>query len=160
MKRVALLTALILLPVLAFAGEYKNADAIKGLTSVKVICDVNLGDPQLLLSRMEQIDDTYTELIDAGIQPSFIVVFRGPATRYVTKGTGYVDAKQSAVKKKIQEWITQFHENGFKLEQCAIAAQTLKVSYTDILPQITIVQNGYVSMAAYQNKGYALLPMD
>jgi len=29
-----------------------------------------------------------------------------------------------------------------------------------VLPQISVVQNGYISIVAYQNKGYALLPMD
>ncbi|MGD9189483.1 MAG: hypothetical protein PVI89_14780, partial [Desulfobacteraceae bacterium] len=65
-----------------------------------------------------------------------------------------------ATKKAVQEWIAQFRENGFSLEQCAIAARGQKVSYGDVLPQITVVQNGYISLVAYQNRGYALLPMD
>jgi hypothetical protein len=40
------------------------------------------------------------------------------------------------------------------------AARAQKVSYGDVLPQITVVQNSYISIVAYQNKGYALLPMD
>ena len=63
-------------------------------------------------------------------------------------------------KKEIKEWIGQFQENGFFLEQCAIAARGQKVPYEDILPQIKVVQNGYISIVAYQNRGYALLPMD
>lgn len=151
---------MLLIPVISFADQYTDARALKGLKSIKVICDVNVGDPKLLLRRLELIDETYTQLIDAGIQPSFIVAFRGPATKYVTKGTGYITAENHAIKKEIQGWITQFHQNGFSLEQCAIAARGQKVSYNDILAPITIVQNGYISIVAYQNKGYALLPMD
>jgi hypothetical protein len=88
------------------------------------------------------------------------VAFRGPATKYVTKGTGYVTSENHSIKKEIQGWITQFDKNGFSLEQCAIAARGQKISFGDVLPQITIVQNGYISIVAYQNKGYALLPMD
>jgi intracellular sulfur oxidation DsrE/DsrF family protein len=160
MKRTAILIAMLLLPVIAFANEFTDANALKGLKTVKVICDVNVGDPKILLRRMELIDETYTQLIDAGVQPSFIVAFRGPATKYVTKGTGYVASKNHFIKKEIQGWIAQFHQNGFSLEQCAIATRGQKVSYNDILSQITIVQNGYISIVAYQNKGYALLPMD
>ena len=109
---------------------------------------------------MELIDDTYTQLIDAGIQPTFIVAFRGPATKYVTRGIRYVSPENQAIKKEIQGWIEQFQENGISLEQCAIAARGQKVSYEDVLPQITVVQNSYISIVAYQNKGYALLPMD
>ncbi len=160
MKTAALLTAILLAPVIIYANQVADANALKGLKTVKVICDVNVGDPKLLLRRMELIDETYTQLIDAGVQPTFIVTFRGPASKYVTRGTGYVSPKNHAIKKEIQGWIAQFHENGFLLEQCAIAARGQKVPYSDILPQITVVRNGYISIIAYQNKGYALLPMD
>jgi uncharacterized protein len=160
MKTAALLIAILLVPVMTLADQLTDAKALKGLKAVKVVCDVNVGDPKLLLRRMELIDETYTQLMDAGIQPTFIVAFRGPATKYVTRGTGYVSPEHHAIKKEIQGWIAQFHENGFSLEQCAIAARGQKVSYGDILPQITVVRNGYISIVAYQNKGYALLPMD
>jgi len=160
MKNAILFIVMLFLPVNTFANQLTDAKALKGLTSVKVICDVNVGDPKLLLRRLEMIDETYTQLIDAGIHPSFIVAFRGPATRYVTNGTGYVASEDLSIKKEIQGWISQFHGNGFALEQCAIAARGQNVSYGDVLPQITIVQNGYISIVAYQNKGYALLPMD
>jgi intracellular sulfur oxidation DsrE/DsrF family protein len=160
MKSVALLIAVLVLPVTTLANQLSDANALKGLKTVKVVCDVNVGDPGLLLRRIGQIDDTYTQLIDAGIQPIFIVAFRGPATKYVTRGTEYVSPEHHTIKKEIQGWIDQFHENGIILEQCAIAARAQKVSYDDLLPQITVVQNGYISIVAYQNRGYALLRMD
>jgi intracellular sulfur oxidation DsrE/DsrF family protein len=160
MKSAALLIAILLAPTTILANQFTDDKALEGLKAVKVICDVNIGDPELLLRRIELIDETYTQLIDAGLQASFIVAFRGPATKYVTRGTRYVAPENQDVKKEIQGWIAQFRENGFLLEQCAIAALAQEVDYNDILPQITVVQNGYISMIAYQNKGYALLPMD
>ena len=160
MKCVALLIAILMVPVTTLANQLTDANALKGLKAVKVVCDVNVGDPKLLLRRMELIDDTYTQLIDAGIQPTFIVAFRGPATKYVTNGASYVTPENNAIKKDLQGWIAQFHQNGFSLELCAIAARGQKVPYNDILSPITIVQNGYISIIAYQNKGFALLPMD
>ena len=160
MKYIALLIAMLLVPVTALANQLTDTKALKGLKAVKVVCDVNVGDPKLLLRRMELIDDTYTQLIDAGIQPTFVVAFRGPATKFVTRGTRYVSPEHHAIKKEIKGWIDQFQENGFSLEQCAIAARGQKISYEDVLPQITVVQNGYISIVAYQNRGYALLPMD
>ena len=160
MKIALLLIGLLLAPATTFADRFADANALKGLKTVKVVCDVNVGDPKLLLRRLELIDETYTQLIDAGIHPFFIVAFRGPASKYVTRGSGYVAPEHQSTKKQIQGWIAQFHENGFSLEQCAIAARGQKVAHGDILPQITVVQNSYISIAAYQNKGYALLPMD
>ena len=160
MKVAPLLLAMLLLPIPVCAGQLNNADALNGLKTIKVVCDVNVGDPETLLWRMELIDETYTQLLDAGIQPTFVVTFRGPATNFVTRGTGHVPLEDRAIKKKIQGWVGQFHKNGFALEQCAIAAHALKIPIGDILPQITVVRNGYISIVAYQNKGYALLPMD
>jgi intracellular sulfur oxidation DsrE/DsrF family protein len=160
MKTALLLAAILLLPVITLAGQFNDADALKGLNTVRVVCDVNVGEPELLLRRIELIDETYTQLIDAGTHPVFIVAFRGPATKYVTRGSGYVSAEHHAIKAEIQGWISQFHENGLSLEQCAIAARGQKVAPADILPQIKVVRNGYISLIAYQNKGFALLPMD
>ena len=160
MKNFVLALSLLLFPVGIFANQLTNVNALKGLKNVKVICDVNVGDPKLLLRRIELIDETYTQLIDAGVKPSVVVAFRGPATKYVTRGTGHVPHEDQAIKKEIQGWIGQFSENEISLEQCAIAARGQKVPYDDLLPQITVVQNGYISIVAYQNKGYALLPMD
>lgn len=160
MKTVALFTMMILAPVIVTAGAFTNTRALKGLNTVKVVVDVNVGGPKLLLRRIELIDETYTQLLDAGVKPVFVVAFRGPATRYVTWGKRHVAPEHETVKKKIQGWIGQFHENGFTLEQCAIAARGQKVPAGDILPEITVVKNGYISIVAYQNKGFALLPMD
>ena len=160
MKITALFLLMMLLPVPATAGTFTDTRALEGLTTVRVVVDVNVGKPELLLRRIELIDETYTQLLDAGVQPVFVVAFRGPATRFVTRGEGHVAREHLAVKKKIQGWIGQFAENGFTLEQCALAARGQKVPPGDILAEINVVQNGYISLVAYQNKGFALLPMD
>jgi len=160
MKITVLLSLIMLLPGLATAGTFNDARALEGLTTVKVVVDVNVGEPKLLLRRIQLIDETYTQLLDAGAKPVFVVAFRGPATRFVTRGEGHVAKEHLAVKKEVQGWVGQFAENGFSLEQCAIAARGQKVPPGDILPEINVVQNGYVSLVAYQNKGFALLPMD
>ena len=144
----------------AAAGEFNDADALRGLKEVRIVADVNVGKPKLLLRRLELIDDTYTQLIDAGVTPTIVVAFRGGATKFVTHGDGYVPADQQGIKKEVQGWISQFAENGLVLEQCAIAARGQKVKAGDILPSIKVVQNGYISLIGYQNRGYALLPMD
>jgi intracellular sulfur oxidation DsrE/DsrF family protein len=142
------------------AGRFDDADALRGLKAVQIVADVNVGKPTLLLRRLELIDDTYTQLLDAGVTPTFVVAFRGGATKFVTRADGYVPAEHLAIKKEVQGWISQFAENGLVLEQCAIAARGQKVKASDILSSIKVVQNGYISLIGYQNRGYALLPMD
>lgn len=150
----------VLWPWMAFADNLDDRVALADLKSVKIICDVNVGDADLLLRRLELIDETYTQLLDAGITPTIVVAFRGGASHYVTAGDKYVDATRVKTKREIQGWIDQFRQNGFRLEQCAIAAKAQKVDQADVLAAIHVVQNGYISIAAYQNRGYALLSMD
>ena len=156
-----LITALLfLISSTAFAGNVNDTVALADLKAIKIICDVNVGEPELLLRRLELIDETYSQLQDAGVSPTIVVAFRGGASQYVTKGDKYVAAENIAAKQAIQEWIDLFQQHGFRLEQCAIAAKAWKVDPPDLLPAVQLVQNGYISIVAYQSRGYALLPMD
>lgn len=158
--RYTIMTLLLIWPAMAFAGNMDDRVALADLKSVKIICDVNVKEAKLLLRRLELIDETYTQLLDAGVTPTIVVAFRGGASHYVTRGDKYVDAKNAGIKKEIQGWIDQYRQHGFRLEQCAIAAKAWKVDQADFLAPIHVVQNGYISIVAYQSRGYALLPMD
>jgi intracellular sulfur oxidation DsrE/DsrF family protein len=143
-----------------FAGNVDDNHALADLKSVKIVCDVNVGEAKLLLRRLELIDETYSQLIDAGVTPTVVVAFRGGASLFVTRGMKYVDPGDLGAKNEIQGWIDQFSQHGFRIEQCAIAAKAHKIDLADFLPAVTAVQNGYISIVAYQARGYALLPMD
>lgn len=155
-----IITLMLIIPAMVCAGNPDDHVALDDLTSVQIICDVNVGKAKLLLRRLELIDETYSQLLDAGITPTIVVAFRGGASLYVTTGEKYVDAENREMKKEIRGWIDQFRRHGFRLEQCAIAARAWKVDPADFLPAINVVQNGYISIVAYQARGYALLPMD
>jgi hypothetical protein len=159
MKNV-LIVLLVLFPSILHAGNLDDKQALSDLTSVKIVCDVNVGEAKLLLRRLELIDETYSQLLDAGVTPTVVVAFRGGASPFVTKGDKYVDTKDADTKKEIQGWIDQFNQHGFRIEQCAIAAKAHKVDPADLLPMVNVVQNGYISIVAYQARGYAYLPMD
>ena len=160
MRTMIAVAFLLLCPTWLFAGSDDNKTALADLKSIKIICDVNVGEAKLLLRRLELIDETYSQLLDAGVTPTMVIAFRGGASRYVTRGPAHVDAKERDIKAEIQGWVEQFRLNGLRLEQCAIAAKTWKIAFNDFLPTVELVQNGYISIVAYQTRGYALLPMD
>ena len=159
MKSLLVLLSL-LLPSILYAGSIDNHVALADLKQVKIVCDVNVGAPELLLQRLELIDESYSQLLDAAVAPTVVITFRGEASRYVTRGDGHVAADALETKKAIGLLIDQFQRNGIRMEQCAIAARARHIDPTDFLPAVDVVQNGYVSIVAYQNRGYALLPMD
>jgi intracellular sulfur oxidation DsrE/DsrF family protein len=143
-----------------FAGEYANKRALANIDSVRVYYDVNMGIPAKLQMRLTLIDKTYDQLVAAGVKPEFVVGFRGKASYFVTKGNDYVLEEDLAIKKRVHQWIKAFKEKGIVTEQCQIAAELHDIDPEDFLPEIEVVQNGYISMIGYQAKGYSQVPMD
>lgn len=146
----------------ASAKEYTNERALRDLTAVKVYYDVNTGVPKQLLIRLRLINETYDQLVKAGVKPEFIVGFRSAASNYVTKGEeDYVfEDDEIAAKKKVHEWVKRFKAKGIRMEQCVVAARLFEIEPEDFLPEIELVGNGYISMIGYQAKGYSQVPMD
>lgn len=161
-KSIPLMIAMaLLLPfVLATAGEYSNTRALFKISSVKVYYDVNIGIADKLTTRLMLIDKTYNQLVKAGVQSEFVVGFRGKATSFVTKGDDYVFEEELTAKRKVHEWVRSFKSRGIIVEQCLIAAGLQRIDPEDFLPEIEIVENGYISMIGYQAKGYSQVPMD
>jgi hypothetical protein len=139
---------------------YDNSDALKGIKNVRIYFDVNLKDDDLLVFRMELLDRTIQHLQEADVDASVVIGFRGAASRYITRDDHYVLEEQVANKIKIQDWVKQFAKQGFRIEQCAVAAEMLDIPTDDFLSEIEIVGNGYVSLIGYQAQGYAVVSMD
>ena len=143
-----------------FSDEYANKRALNNISTAKTYFDVNMGIAKKLVTRLKLIDTTYEQLTAAGVRPEFVVGFRGKATRFVTKGNDYVLEEDFAEKKKVHILVKRLQERGIPMEQCLIAAGFQYVAPEDILPEIELVQNGYISMIGYQIKGFAQVPMD
>ena len=159
-KSIYLCICLMLASTMSFAAQFNNEKALKGLSSVKIVCDVNVGDPDLLLTRMYFLDTTYSQLLDFEVKPTIVVAFRGKASLFITKNDKYIKAEHRKQRLEMKAWLEHFSELGFAIEQCYIAAKSYKIDIKDFLPQVNIVANGYISLIGYQSQGYAFLPMD
>jgi intracellular sulfur oxidation DsrE/DsrF family protein len=141
----------------AFATDDKAA--LAGLKQVNVGFDVKEGDGKLLLSRLEIIDETRQSLIEQGVKPHFIVAFRGPATRLVQTDPEQMKPQDRQMAPKIAAKIKEMSAasgiEGF--EQCAVAAREFGTKVEKVLPEVRVVGNGFISLMAYQAKGYAYI---
>ncbi|MBU1138035.1 MAG: DsrE family protein [Proteobacteria bacterium] len=145
---------------IAQSEEYQQSPSLSGLTTAKVYFDVNIGIPEKLVVRLILIDKTLSQLQAAGVKPEAIIAFRGKASKFVTKGDFYVEKEEQAAKAEVHKWLKKFAGKGIAMEQCLIAAELNGISPNDFRPELKIIQNGYISMIAYQNRGFALIPMD
>src|SRR5450432_2903512 len=109
--------------------------------------------------RLDIIDETRLSLIQQGVTPHFILSFRGAATRLVQTDQDKIkpeDREMAAkVAAKIKELSAARGVDGF--EQCAVAARQQGTNPEKVLPQIRVVGNAFISLMAYQSKGYAYI---
>jgi intracellular sulfur oxidation DsrE/DsrF family protein len=144
----------------SFASQSADdTHALSGLKEVKVAFDIKDGDGKGLLKRLDVIDETRQSLIQQGVSPHFILAFRGPATRLVQTDVAAIRPEDRPMAGKIAEKIKQMSEargvDGF--EQCAVAVREQGTKVEKVLPQIHVVGNAFISLMAYQSKGYAYI---
>lgn len=147
-------------PVYA-ADPPEDTEALNGLHEVKVIFDITTGDAKKLLSRLGLIEETRDGMLKQGVTPHFVLAFRGPASLFIQKDQSRVKLEDVELMEKIQLKLKEMSKDkSFSLAQCAVANRYLKIKNEDTIPEVHVVGNSFISMAAYENKGYAYIPID
>lgn len=139
---------------------YAQSNSMKGLTTAKFVVDLNQGNGNMLKLRLQLILETVDDIVGEGVIPDVVVAVRGGASDFMAVTDDYIDPKDIRVKASIAKLIDKLADRGVRLEQCAVALRMLGISPKEINPKLHVVQNGYVSLIGYQNKGYAYMPME
>lgn len=165
MNRMLLMALTVFAAVVFLRGEggavaLNHGSALSGVMTTNVFFDVNIGDPAKLRTRLQLIETTYAQLVAAGFSPRVVIGIRGMASNFFTRDAGYILEAELPVKKEIAAKVEKFRAMGFAVEQCRIAAGMQGIDVADFLPQVQVVDNGYISMIGYQAQGYAYVPMD
>jgi intracellular sulfur oxidation DsrE/DsrF family protein len=156
------LASIALATVLCCAVNARAADdqmSLGGLKEVKVAFDIKDGDAKLLLNRLDIIDETRQSLIRQGVTPHFILAFRGPATKLTQTDVDKIKLEDRPMAAKVAARIKEISgASGVDgLEQCAVAVREQGTKPELVLPEIRVVGNGFISLMAYQAKGYAYI---
>ena len=155
-------TAITVLFLTAAPASAQSADdkaALTGLTEVKVAFDLTNGDGKALLKQLEVIDETRQSLLKQGVKPEIVIAFRGPATKLVQKDQNQIKPEDrenaASIAKKISALRAADGVAG--IEQCAVAIRLAGTKEADVVPGIKVVGNGWISLSAYQAKGYGYI---
>jgi intracellular sulfur oxidation DsrE/DsrF family protein len=155
--------AAIVLSAVAITPAYPESPndqaALSGLSEVKVAFDVTNGDGKALLAQLNVIDETRQSLIKQGVKPHFVIAFRGPATKLVQKDQNQIKAEDREYASKIADKINALRsaDGVTSIEQCAIAVRLAGTKPDDVVPGVKVVGNGWISLMAYEAKGYAYI---
>jgi len=153
------LVGLAVLPSQGRADAPNDMAALAGLQSIKVAFDVKEGDGKGLLNRLNIIDETRQSLIKQGVKPEFVLTFRGPATKLVQTDVEKIKPEDRAVAKQIAAKLAEMSKapGVQSVEQCAIAIREQGTKAEYVLPDVRVVGNAWISLMAYQSKGYAYI---
>ena len=136
--------------------QVSQAEATK---EAKLAFDITNGNPQVVLLTLKTIELTRKQLAEGGYTPLIAVTFRGEASYFtqdslaVVKEADRADALQ--VKAMIRDMKNAHTVQSF--EQCNVPLASRKLKGTDLMQEVKLVPNGWISLANYQQKGYAYI---
>jgi intracellular sulfur oxidation DsrE/DsrF family protein len=147
------------LTVGAQAAGYDDQEALSGLKEVKVAFDVTTGDAKALLGRLKVIDETRQSLIRQGVTPHFVITFRGPATKLIQTDATQIKPEDRPMAAQIAAKLSEMRSaKGVEnLEQCAVAVREQGTKPENVIPAVKVVGNAWISLMAYQSRGYAYI---
>ena len=143
------------------AAKPNDADALAGIDTGKVIWDVTLGKPSRLLIVMKVIEETYHDLTNQGVTPDMVFAFRGRVLTLLSSQPIELSADEKAAQEELLELISTLSQKpGIKMETCSIASRLMNIDNDTFIPEVKPVGNTFVSLIGYQQKGYALIPIN
>ena len=149
---------------LAFASTAALAQAddkaaLGDMKDVKVAFDVHEGDGKALLNRLNVIDETRQSLIKQGVTPHFVIAIRGPATKLVQTDVEKIKPEDRPVAVQIAAKLKEMSAApGIQsVEQCSVAIRQQGTKAENVLPEVKVIGNSWISLMAYQAKGYAYI---
>jgi intracellular sulfur oxidation DsrE/DsrF family protein len=154
---VAAALAITALAPAAFA--FNDAAALKGIKDGKIIFDVTAGSGKALLGRLKVIDETRDTLIKEGVTPYFILTFRGKATELIQSDLSKMAPKDRRYAGKIAAELRKMGAQPgiVSLQQCSVAVREQHTNPAKVIPPVKVVGNAFVSLMAYEQKGYAYI---
>lgn len=148
------------LVTMALAGcgtmDSQQAGGAGGGKEAKIAFDVTEGNPTAMILKVDTIELTRKQLIEAGVKPRIVVAFRGPASFYTTTDLAKVKEADRADALKIRAKLVALSkaEGVEGMEQCNVPLGTLKLKKEDVLPEVKVVPNGWIALVAHQDRGY------
>ena len=142
------------------AGTLDNAEAVKGLETVRAVYDVRKSNPKALAAYLKAIIGNHANLLKEGVKPDLRMVFIAESVQFITtQPKDEIALEHEATLKEIAGLVAELDRLGVRMEVCSGATQAFGVDNATLLPQLKAVRSGFIAIMGYQNQGYALVPV-
>lgn len=135
--------------------------ALADLKTGKGVFLIDIGDAKKLNFYLEVIQGTHKGMKSQGVEPDFVLVYIGPSVKYLT--TSPAEATEQAagdVLMDIESNVAKLAAlGGVRQEICAVATRVFKIDNDTLVPGLTLVGDGFISLIGYQAQGYHLVPV-
>lgn len=146
-------------PVLGAHAIAADDSPMAGMKEAKVAFDITAGEPGRLLNILNTIDETREGFARHGVTPRFVLAFRGPATLLTQTDLSRLKPEDRETAGKIAAKLKQLRGSAGieRMDQCSIAMRGQKVDKAQVSPDVTVVENGWITLVGYQARGYAYI---
>ena len=146
-------------PVMSALAWAADDNPVAGLKEAKVVFDITAGEPHRMLLVLENIDETREGFMRQGITPRFVLAFRGPASLLTQTDLSRFKPEDRETAAKVAAKLKRLRGAAGieRMDQCSIAMRGQKVDRMQVNPDVTIVENGWITLVGYQAKGYAYI---
>ena len=132
-------------------GAPDDRAALSGLRAVRAVVDLRATDADRMVFNLDLLRETVEGLEAQKVKPRLVVSVRGPGVRLFTR---------EAAKAGIAPRVAWLKGKGVRIEVCAVAVREFQVDASALIPEVVLVGNGLNSLIGYQNRGYALVPLN
>jgi intracellular sulfur oxidation DsrE/DsrF family protein len=146
-------------PVMGAVAHAADDNPVAGLKDVRIAFDITAGEPGRMLLILNTIEETRESFVKQGIAPHFVLAFRGPASLLTQSDLSRLKPEDRETAGKVAAKLKALRATAGieRMDQCSIAMRGQKVDKAKVLPEMTIVENGWITLVGYQAKGYAYI---
>ncbi len=164
MKRFLLsLATLVLLAFHGLAPAEPTIDdraALRGVKEGKGVFLIDFTEPRKTAFYLDIIRGTHAGLKRQGVKPDLVIVYIGPTVRFLTRMPEEdLVIEHDASLQAIAGHVEALAALGVRQEVCNIATRAFKVDNATLLPGLSLVGDGFISLIGWQTQGYKLVPL-
>ncbi len=152
--------SLMMIPFAHTHARAGNEDALKDVSTVKVITMISSEKPKKVLGQLDSLIPLHDQLRAQGVKLELVVVFIGPSVRFVMAEPDEETLfEHDFYLRKIENTLKQLAKLKSVMEVCTFSTNVFKLDHNKLIKPLKPVGNGYISMVGYQAKGYESLPL-
>lgn len=128
---------------------------------VRVVWDVTIGNEAMFEDRLGLIRQTADVIRKNKMNPVFVIVIHGPATKFAARSLTGTKFENENLKRlsDIQGIILEMNKDSMSFIQCQVPMTRNYVSEDNLLPFISVSETVFYDLAILQMKGYAYIPI-